>query len=494
MFDNYNSDNIALRSLNDKLSYNEIIQETKNLNDKIDLNYDVYALFLSNSLAWPLFDIFLFNENKLCVPIPKFFTNNFVLKFLDFSNAQIIISDNFDFFIENYDFYSLKLVLIESFIIKGEEIFVFKSRYAFHKLKNSKEISKITFTSGTTSSPKGVCLSKSYIEKTANNLAEKLHKLDHKVHLSILPYTVLLENIAGIYVSLLLKKTIHIENQDYLAFDGVKFKSKEKFIDIVERIEPDSVICYPQLLELFIKLYKKNKKIFSTNNFIAMGGAPSSQKDIYIAKKLGINVYEGYGLSECSSVVSLNTPFEYKKNTQGKILTHNSYKIFNNELYIKNLGFLGYIKEDINYFKKNTNKWIPTGDIVKVDNNNFLKVVGRKKDLIINSYGRNINAKEIEDKLLATNIFKELLLVGNNKNYCTLFYVPLHNDMDIKEFISNINKKLPDFSKIKIYIKVQKFPSQKKLDQDRGNYRFFYEKNYVNKKNISNKIGVKNVL
>lgn len=458
-----NSDKIALQLPISNLSYKDLFYEIKGLSKKLDLRYNVYAIDIDNSAAWVILDIFLHDTNKTHIPIPKFFNIEMIESILKSAKVEAIVTDNIDFYINNTRLYDIKIIIIDTITIFDKKLYVLKTIYGLEGDNFLKNVSKVTFTSGTTGQPKGICLSKNYIVNTVNSLSRIFDDIDHLLHLSILPYSILLENIAGIYVSLNLGKSIAIRNSKELGFNGVKILNKKTMIESINIIQPNSIICYPEILNLILDNVKEKNLVLNNNNFIAVGGATTKTSLIEECWANKINAYEGYGLSECCSVVSLNSPKEFKDGTQGKILDHHNYKIIKNELHIKNNGFMGYLSNGEIIMQDN--EWTRTGDIVHIDSDRYLTIIGRKKNVLINSFGRNIFAKEIESNFLNSGLFKNVVIVGNSRKYCCLFYWVKNKKFNKKVFtevLNNINKNLPEYSKIRKSKKID-FPIPKNL-------------------------------
>ena len=146
--------------------------------------------------------------------------------------------------------------------------------------------------------------------------------------------------------------------------------------------------------------------------FIAVGGAVVSQQLIKQARECGLPVYQGYGLSESSSVVSLNTSNDDDIETAGRVLKHIQYKIENGQLYIKGSLFLGYLGQAA----QNTDDWYATGDLV-TEQEGRLVIQGRLKNQLITSFGRNISAEWPESLLLSHSQVQQAVVIGEGQAF-----------------------------------------------------------------------------
>ena len=184
--------------------------------------------------------------------------------------------------------------------------------------------------------------------------------------------------------------------------------------------------------------------------FIAVGGSKVDPALITQARLMGLPVYEGYGLSECASVVSLNTPKNDKPGSVGKILPHVKTRISEGEIQIKNPGFLGYVGED-------APEIFSTGDLGTIDEEGFLSVTGRKKNILITSYGRNVSPEWVESILLSQPAIAQAIVYGDAQPHLSALIVPSSAQADIQGAVNAANLRLPDYAQIKDFQVVPAF-------------------------------------
>ena len=188
----------------------------------------------------------------------------------------------------------------------------------------------------------------------------------------------------------------------------------------------------------------------SSLKFIAVGGSRVSASLLADARSLGLPVYQGYGLSECSSVVCINTPNDDDLSSAGTVLPNLQAEVINNELVITGNAFLGYLEDCNSWYETQ----VFTGDIANIENNKIY-IQGRIKNTIINSFGRNISPEWIESELLATGLFQQSVVLGDSRPFCMAVLVPASeqvNDTVINKAIDKINSHLPDYAQIKANI------------------------------------------
>ena len=181
-----------------------------------------------------------------------------------------------------------------------------------------------------------------------------------------------------------------------------------------------------------------------------MGGSRVARELIERARQFGLPVYEGYGLSECSSVVSLNTPAQDKPGTAGKLLPHVDIQIEEGEIMVTGNAFLGYI--GINSPQQNR---VSTGDMGYLDQDGFLVIHGRKKQLLISSYGRNINPEWVESEVLAHPEILQCVLFGDAKPYCTALIYTRLSDVELEHWLLKVNHKLPAYAQIIKWLRIE---------------------------------------
>ncbi len=169
----------------------------------------------------------------------------------------------------------------------------------------------------------------------------------------------------------------------------------EKFSSIINEVEPNSIILVPQLLTAIVTL--KQFHLMSADKFkmMAVGGGRVSEHLIGSAEELGLPVCQGYGLSECCSVLTLNLASADKPNSVGKALPHVKLRLSaEGEIEASGSNMLGYLGQS-----EKMNEWYATGDLGYIDDDGFVYITGRKKNVFITSFGRNVNPEWVESAL-----------------------------------------------------------------------------------------------
>ena len=202
---------------------------------------------------------------------------------------------------------------------------------------------------------------------------------------------------------------------------------------------------------------KKIRNQFGGNlqAFVSGGGALDQNIGEFL-NAIGLPTLQGYGLTEASPVVSCNLPYMVKVETVGPPFRTNKVKIANDgEILIKGENvMLGYWNQKDETEKVVKDGWLYTGDIGEFDENNFLKITDRKKDIIVNLGGDNISPSKIENILCLNENIKQSLVYGDKKNNLVAILVvdKTINKEVIKLIIENINQSLTLIEKIRKFV------------------------------------------
>lgn len=331
-------------------------------------------------------------------------------------------------------------------------------------------IQKITFTSGTTSQPKGVCLSTAQQWELASVLHAALDRLRIRRHLSLLPFAVLLENIAGAYTALLSGAAHVCPPLAETGLAGASGFDPNLCLDAIARYQAESVILLPQMLQALVAATGVNDERIRSLRFVAVGGARTPVAWIRAAREKGFPVFEGYGLSECGSVVSLNLPGVDRPGSAGKPLPNRKVRIAaDGEIEVGGQGSARYLGQP-----PSISEWLATGDIGHLDDDGFLFVDGRKKNLLITGFGRNVSPEWPESVLLGTGQFAQAVVFGDAQPYLVAVLVPFAAQpaaLEIQRAVNKANQALPDYARIQRWIVTEPFSPASGLGTANGRPR-----------------------
>ena len=263
------------------------------------------------------------------------------------------------------------------------------------------------FTSGTTGKSKGVML-------THRNIAENATCLDMKFE----PKTVLL-TVLPIHHAYCLSMDIL-----KALYTGAIICINDSLMRVAQNIKlfkPNMILMVPLMIESMAKKLEdaaalppqivKENVFGSQFQTICSGGAYLNPAYIDLFKKYDINILQGYGMTECSPVISINLLWENKVGSVGKLMPNCEAKTVDEELWIKGSSVMqGYYKMPQETADTLEDGWLKTGDLGYVDEDGFIFLTGRKKNLIITPNGENVSPEEIENKIGDNRLVQEILV------------------------------------------------------------------------------------
>jgi long-subunit acyl-CoA synthetase (AMP-forming) len=325
--------------------------------------------------------------------------------------------------------------------------------------------SKISFTSGSTGTPKGVCLSAEGLIDTALAVRGRLADLPLHRHLAALPLSLLLENVAGVYAPLLRGMTVHLPPLQNLGWRGMAGLDPGVLDAAIGDAGASSVILVPELLKAWTSfLNAARRRPSAALSFVAVGGACVASDLMEEARRLGIPAYQGYGLTEGGSVVTLNRPGDDADGV-GRPLQHARIELREGEVIVGTRAFLGYLGAG-----DGAGADFATGDLGEFDARGHLHLAGRRKNLLITSYGRNISPEWPEAALLADPRILQAVVVGDGKPSLSAILVPMPgvspSALDIA--VKGANAALPDYARIAGWIPGEAFTAANGLATGNG--------------------------
>jgi len=403
------------------------------------------ALQLDNGPDWIVIDLACQAAGVVAVPLPTFFSSDQLRHVLDTMPLDAVFTDRPD-----------ALAPLCAGRLEGGPDFEFGSA-ALLRVDPPRDpvalppgTGKVTFTSGSTGRPKGVCLSHAQLLAQAESLAAAVG-LETPRHLCVLPLSTLLENVAGVYAPLLAGGEIIAPALADLGFTGSSSLDPQRFLGAVTRAQPTSLILTPQLLRLLVAAARGGWTPPASLAFVAVGGARVPAGLVEDAHALGVPAYEGYGLSECASVVSLNTPDAARPGSCGRPLPHLGIEVVDGEIHVAGNAMLGYAGDPHSWAPQR----IATGDLGTLDADGFLHIDGRRKNVLISSFGRNISPEWVESELLADGVLAECVVFGDAQPHCIALVTPRNSHLPdpaiqqaIQQTIDRCNAHLPDYARV----------------------------------------------
>jgi long-subunit acyl-CoA synthetase (AMP-forming) len=255
-------------------------------------------------------------------------------------------------------------------------------------------VRQIIYTSGSTGLPKGVVLTGEQMLWTVSALMRATEASRDDVYFSILPLALLLETLSAVVLPIMVGARVYLEPALTARFDNA---DGEAIADAIARRRPSCLVLVPQLLARWLTALEERAETPPDSlRFVAVGGSAVSSALAQCAWDRGIPVYEGYGLSECASVVALNRPGDRKPGSVGRPLPGIKIAIEDGEIVVSGPSVMErYLRG-----RATQGRW-RTGDLGEIDADGVLTVRGRADNRIVTSIGRNISPEWIETLLLA---------------------------------------------------------------------------------------------
>ena len=444
---------------------------------------DTVGIFANSSPFWLIFDFAILQVGAISVPIfanisttnLNFEIKDSAMKFM-FIDSQERLKDiekensHLTFITHNFCIKEPNFYNFDEILVIGKQICDSTGFTSFEA--NPDDVFSIIYTSGNTGTPKGVMLSHKNIVTQLHDINKLIDLPKGEVALSLLPLAHIFERtVMSYYLSRgisiyfvddvlnvanlmkVVKPTIMTVVPRLLEkiFNKIKAQILEKpfFSRVIaslafsyalkENLDKSSI-----LFKIYDKLvYSKFREIFGSKvEKLVSGGAPLSKEIAIFFVNIGVPVYQGYGMTEFSPVVSTNYPFANKVGSCGKVIPSAQIKITaNNELLVRGDSLmLGYLNQE--ELTKNTidsDGWLHTGDVAHLDEDGYLFIKSRIKDIFKTSTGEYVNAVEIEQRISKNRYIEFAVVISQNRKYTTAL---LFVDKEKYENAKKLNKNL----------------------------------------------------
>ncbi len=439
---------------------------------------DMVALFASTRMEWTLCDLAILSLGAVTVPIYHSNTSDQAAYIIQNSGSRFVFVENKNLHqkiqSEIPNLPQLEKIILMSGSVDPDEITF--SLEQLQKLGSQgheedwkkgieniapTQIATLVYTSGTTGPPKGAVLTHGNFLSELDACLQLFEITDHEISIVFLP-------LAHIFARVM--QFFHLR----VGFTQAYAESIDKLVDNIGEIKPHFFVAVPRIFEkvhervlqqveagsplkkaIFtwatavgreISLKKQNKKwigpVLQAQGLLASqlvfgklrkrlggrvrytvsGGAPLAKDIAEFFHAAGIMIMEGYGLTETTAAINCNTLYDYKFGTVGQKIKSVEEKIApDGEIMVRGpVVFQGYYK-DAEATKQvlSEDKWFKTGDIGEFDEEGFLKITDRKKDIIVTAGGKNIAPQNIESILKQVPFISQAVVLGDRRKYLT---------------------------------------------------------------------------
>ncbi|KMQ73134.1 AMP-binding protein [Marinobacter subterrani] len=428
---------IALQGPDSAFSYGQMMQAAEALAEQLRLlGVKRAGLCGDNSLAWILADLACLMTGVVCVPVPVFFSSSQTSHLIERASLDCLLSGEQGTGSEHLG----HGVWLRHLPVTGAGAWM------------PEATSKITFTSGSTGTPKGVCLSSAQMTATTLALKERLDGVALQRHLCILPLATLLENIAGVYLPLLMGATVIVAPLQSLGMTGSSGLDLGSLVSGINQHRPHSLILVPELAMALVAAAEQRQLDSRPFRFLAVGGGRVSPELLARGRAAGLPLFEGYGLSECSSVVALNVPGAQCEGSVGKPLSHVELMVdTDRHIIVRGNTHLGYLGDE-----PEADDWLDTGDLGAMTPDGFLLVNGRAKNVLITSFGRNISPEWLESELIQALGAQQAVVFGDGEPNPSALVVIRdgRSPEQLRGDLAALNASLPDYARLQaLYIR-----------------------------------------
>ena len=326
------------------------------------------------------------------------------------------------------------------------------------------DLATLIYTSGTTGEPKGAMLTHdNFVFDATSSSSQVPWPVRGEVALSFLPLSHVLERLVD-YIYFERGVTIaycgvleiaegfgRIKPQMFTAVPRVYEKIHDKILQQVAGGSAVKQRLFRKAIEVAIADYRRGSKSFLYRifdklvyakvrhgfggrlRFSISGGAPLPVFVGEFFQAVGVLVLEGYGLTETSPVISVNTPARLRVGTVGPLIPGVEVRIgADGEIFTRGRHVMrGYWnKPDATAVAIDADGWFATGDIGELESDGMLRITDRKKDLLVTAGGKNVAPQPIENQLKASPLIENAVLFGDRKPFVVALLVPAFEELD----------------------------------------------------------------
>ncbi|WP_277984140.1 AMP-binding protein [Sphingomonas faeni] len=384
------------------------------------------ALQVDQGVSECLLDLALLEAGIRTIPLPAFFTAAQTDHALDAAGAEILLSGPVAVSLDAHPSLQVREV-----------------RRSTPARTLPDGTARITFTSGSTGDPKGICLSRDHLLSVAQGVVDTLGVHHAGRHLPLLPPGILLENVAGFHATMLAGGTYVALPQSAVGMADPFRPDVMAILNTIERQAITSLILVPDYLAGLVAAMRATGIRLPRLTLVAVGGARIDPLLLDAAADLGLPVCQGYGLTECASVVSLDDGDPSSRGSVGRSIGANILRLADDgEILIDGPLFLGTVGAP------RAPGPLATGDLGRIDDAGRLWIEGRKSALIVTSHGRNIAPEWVEGILTRQPAIFQAMVRGDGRATIDALLVPSSPTADVEAAVAAANEALPAYAHI----------------------------------------------
>ncbi len=424
---------------------------------------DRVAILSENQVAWAVFDLAILSLGAITIPIYPSLPPQQVAFIIENSGARGALAGD--------EKLAAKLPPLGFMVTAGDDFEAFlregKSAPPPQAVVEEDDVASFIYTSGTTGDPKGAQLTHKNLLTNVRGAREVLSEVGNPLGpsdtwLSFLPLSHVFERMAGHFLPLCYGATIAYSGGIRTLSEDMKTNQptimvcvprvweamQERILDGVARADPKkkalfektqavgrawlagnrSPILWVQKLVLDRLVGQAARERFGGKfRFWVSGGAALSPEVATFFAALGIEILEGYGMTESAPVITVNRPGRVKIGTVGTVIPGGKIKIApDGEICYQGDNVMkGYWNNDEATREMiDADGWLHTGDIGVLEANGFLKITDRKKDIIVLANGKNVAPQPIEAALKQSPMIAEIVLIGDKQSIVTALVIP----------------------------------------------------------------------
>ncbi|MCK8455140.1 AMP-binding protein [Sphingomonas faeni] len=384
------------------------------------------AIQLDQGVGESVLDLALLEAGIATIPLPPFFTPAQTNHALDAAGAEMLFSG--------------PAILS----LDAEPSLEMRENHSGRPDRSLPEgTARITFTSGSTGDPKGICLSRDHLFGVAQAVVGTLGMHHAGRHLPILPPGILLETVAGLHATMLAGGTYVALPQSAVGMADPFRPDVMAILGTIDREAITSLILVPEYLAGLVAAMRATGIRLPRLTLVAVGGARIDPLLLNAAADLGLPVRQGYGLTECASVVALDDGDPASRGSVGRSIGANTLQLADDgEILIDGPLFLGTVGAP------RAPGPLATGDLGRIDDAGRLWIEGRKSALIVISHGRNISPEWVEGRLTRQPAILQAMVRGDGRATLDALLVPSAPGADVAAAVAAANHALPAYARI----------------------------------------------